>query len=114
MENYKLVLPQHLNQFGYLYGGNLLKWVDESAWIAASLEYPGCSFVTVGMDKIEFKKSVKQGTILKFISKKTRQGNTSVEYSVEVYNENKSEENFVFSTKVTFVNVDKNGKKSPL
>lgn len=28
METYKLVLPEHLNPYGYLFGGNLLKWVD--------------------------------------------------------------------------------------
>jgi len=25
MENYKLVLPEHLNHYGFLFGGNLLK-----------------------------------------------------------------------------------------
>ena len=65
MENHKLVLPEHLNQYGFLFGGHLLQWVDESAWIAATLDYPGYNFVTIGMDKVEFKKSVRQGTILK-------------------------------------------------
>jgi len=36
MESYKLVLPEHLNHYGYLFGGNMLKWVDEISWIAAS------------------------------------------------------------------------------
>ena len=31
MENHKRVIPQHLNQYGYLFGGNLLQWVDEYA-----------------------------------------------------------------------------------
>ena len=57
MENHKLVLPEHLNHYGYLFGGYLLKWVDEYAWIAASLDYPDCNFVTVALDKVEFKKS---------------------------------------------------------
>jgi acyl-CoA hydrolase len=85
MENHKLVLPEHLNHFGYLFGGNLLKWVDEYAWIAASLDHPGCHFVTIAMDKVEFRKSVKEGTILKFTAEKIKQGNTSVQYSVNVY-----------------------------
>ncbi len=74
MENHKLVLPEHLNQFGYLFGGDLLKWVDEYAWIAASLDYPGCNFVTIGLDKVEFRRTVKKGTILKFIAEKTNEG----------------------------------------
>ena len=29
MESYKVVRPEHLNHYGYLFGGFLLKWVDE-------------------------------------------------------------------------------------
>ena len=35
MINHKLVLPQYLNHYGFLFGGHLLKWVDEYAYIAA-------------------------------------------------------------------------------
>jgi len=31
MNQYKLALPEHLNHYGYLFGGNMLKWVDEYA-----------------------------------------------------------------------------------
>jgi acyl-CoA hydrolase len=74
MESYKLVLPEHLNHYGYLYGGNLLKWVDEIGWIAASRDYPGYNFVTVAMDRVEFRKSVREGTILRFEALKTDVG----------------------------------------
>ncbi len=47
MENFKVVRPGHLNHYDYLFGGELLKWVDEISWIAASCDYPGCKFVTV-------------------------------------------------------------------
>jgi acyl-CoA hydrolase len=116
MENHKLVLPEDLNQFGYLFGGTLLKWVDEYAWIAASLDYPECNFVTIGMDEVEFRRSVKKGAILKFISEKTRQGNTSVQYEVTAFQGRKNAEagEPIFSTHVTFVNVDHEGRKAPL
>jgi acyl-CoA hydrolase len=116
VENHKLVMPGHLNQFAYLFGGNLLKWVDEHAWISASLDYPECNFVTIGMDKVEFKKSVKEGTILKFITQKTKVGRTSVRYMVEVFRGNKGSvpEDLVFSTHVTFVNIDLDGRKAQL
>jgi acyl-CoA hydrolase len=29
VEKHKLVIPQHINHYGYLFGGNLLKWGDE-------------------------------------------------------------------------------------
>ncbi len=113
MENYKLVLPGDLNQHGYLYGGNLLKWIDEYAWIAATLDYPGSRFVTVALDKVTFKKGVNDGAILKFIIEKSYEGNTSVQYHVNVYCQNNCNPNLelIFSTHITFVNLDENGLK---
>jgi len=116
MENHKLVLPEHLNQYGYLFGGNLLKWVDEYAWIAASLDYPGCNFVTIGLDKVEFRRSVKKGSILKFVTEISREGNTSIQYVVSVFRGNSEgdKKDLIFSTHVTYVRIDKEGRKIPL
>ncbi|HXW69527.1 MAG TPA: acyl-CoA thioesterase [Dissulfurispiraceae bacterium] len=116
MENYKLVLPEHLNQFGYLFGGNLLKWVDEIAWIAASLDFPGCTFVTIGMDRVEFRKSVKEGSILRFLVERAKIGKTSVQYAVNVFSEDTEErdDKEVFSTRVTFVCLDNEGSKAEI
>ncbi|MGO9614162.1 MAG: acyl-CoA thioesterase [Dissulfurispiraceae bacterium] len=116
MENYKLVRPEHLNHFGYLFGGNLLKWVDEVAWIAASLDFPGCEFVTIGMDKVEFRRSVKEGAILKFSVKKLKTGNTSAQYTVNVFEQNikTGDAKNVFCTNITFVCLDAHGKKTKI
>ncbi|OGV73156.1 MAG: acyl-CoA thioesterase [Lentisphaerae bacterium RIFOXYB12_FULL_65_16] len=116
MENHKLVLPEHLNHYGYLFGGHLLKWVDECAWIAATLDYPGCSFVTLAMDRVEFRRSVRQGTVLRFEIERVRQGTTSVQYRVTVYDgkDRIPDANAVFTTHVTFVRVDDAGRKTPL
>jgi len=116
MENYKLVLPEHLNQFGYLFGGNLLKWVDEIAWIAASLDFPGCKLVTIGMDRVEFRKSIKEGSILRFLVERIKVGNTSVQYGVKVFDSDikTGTKKEVFSTNVTFVCLDDMGNKSSI
>ncbi len=117
MENFKLVLRGDLNQNGYLYGGNLLKWIDEYAWIAATLDYPGSSFVTVALDNVTFKKSIKEGSILKFVIEKSKVGNTSVQYFITVYCNTyncSSGMEPVFSTHVTFVNLDADGVKKNL
>jgi acyl-CoA hydrolase len=114
MENFKLVLPEHLNHFGYLFGGNLLRWVDEIAWIAATLDFPGCRFVTIAMDRVEFRRSVREGSILRFEVERLRKGETSVQYVVRVFNEAIGDENKkeIFSTKVTYVNLDEKGMKA--
>jgi len=110
MENHRLVLPEHLNHHGTLFGGNLLKWVDEMAWLSASAQYPRCHFVTIAMDDVVFSKSVRLGSILRFHSEVEKVGATSVSYRVEVDVEN----DVIFTTVVTLVRVDTEGRKMPL
>ncbi|MPQ75978.1 acyl-CoA thioesterase [Hydrogenovibrio sp. JE_KL2] len=116
MQNYQLVLTEHLNHYGFLFGGTLLKWVDESAYICARLDYPGKSFVTVGMDKVSYKKRVELGTILRFNVDKIKTGTTSVTYKVtaSVASAFKDDCSEIFSTMVTFVCIDEDGNKRPL
>lgn len=117
MQTYKLVMPGDLNHYGFLFGGNLLKWVDEIAWIAATMYFPGMNFVTVAIDNVEFKKSVRQGAILRFESTLQRKGQTSVQFQVEVFRNSPHEkvnQEAVFSTVVTMVRVDSDGNKMSL
>ena len=116
MDNYTIVRKEHLNSYGYLFGGTLLSWVDEFAWICASLDFPGCSMVTVGMDQVSFKERVVNGSILRFNILPVHRGTSSVSYAVNVYADapGASEEKVVFSTKVTLVRINAEGKKSPL
>ncbi len=116
MDHHKLVMPENLNHYGFLFGGYILKWVDEVAWIAVSLDYPKCNFVTIAMDNVEFRKSVRQGTILKFTADRVRVGTTSVGYHVGVFHETgqSSESVSIFSTTVTLVRVDDQGHKTPI
>jgi acyl-CoA hydrolase len=116
MECFALVRPEHLNHHGYLFGGSMLKWVDEYAWLAASREYHGCSLVTVAMDKIVFREPVQNGSILRFDVQRERQGTTSVTYSVNVHADapGAAHEKHVFATQVTFVCIGPDGIKQPL
>ena len=115
MKSYKLVMPEHLNQFGHIFGGNLLKWADEYAWIAASLEYPECKLVTVGMEEVSFKANVKEGSILEFDLMKIKEGSTSVQYRVDVYSNLRGDEKIlIFETNITMVNLDENDRKKKL
>jgi len=114
METHRLVLPEDLNHFGYLFGGRLLAWVDEACWIAASLDYPHLQFVTVGMDKVEFHHSVRQGTILSIRCTLSKEGTTSVNYSVEVFDRRNLHAPAIFATQVSYVSVDDYGRKKPI
>ena len=111
MENFKLVLPEHLNHLGRLFGGQLLRWVDETAYIAARMEYPECNFVTIGMSRVEFRQQVKVGAILRLEVSREKQGKTSISYSVDVTEIDDARQRSVFATVVTFVNVGEDGSK---
>lgn len=113
MKTHRLVLPEDLNHYGYLFGGRLLRWVDEASWIAASLDYPESKFVTVGMDDVSFKSQINKGDIIAIECTKEQIGNTSVGYRVTVCKGGPCD-SLLFSTLVTFVNLDENGKKSPI
>lgn len=111
METQRLVLPEDLNHLGFLFGGRLLAWVDEACWIAASLDYPHCQFVTIGMDRVEFRHSVRQGTILSIECALEKEGTTSVSYLVKVVDRRNDHAPPIFTTTVTYVSVDDSGRK---
>jgi len=116
MENYIHVRPEHLNHHGYLFGGVMLMWVDEFAWMTASLDFPGSTMVTAAMDDIVFKNRVVNGAILRFIITPVRKGNKSITYGVTIYSDEPGGniEKEVFTTSVTFVDIDENGKSKVL
>jgi acyl-CoA hydrolase len=112
----KLVLPEHMNDQGSLFGGYLLKWLDEFAYITASLEFPGNRFVTIALHDVEFKHPIRCGQILRFAVSRERLGRSSVEYLIEVFGE-KSEstaDKVLFATSITFVNVTEAGQKAAI
>lgn len=111
-ETHRLVLTEDLNQYGLLFGGRLLSWVDEASFIGASLEHPHCRFVTIGMDEVAFKYGVKNGSILVIRSECSKVGKTSVTYKVEVFCGRVENGKPIFTTNVTFVNVDDAGEKN--
>ena len=113
MKHYKLVLPEFMNEQKALFGGYLLKWIDEFAYVTVSLDYPDNKFVTISLDNVVFRKPIKVGYILCFVITKSKLGASSIEYTVDVYNAKGSKESkdLLFETKIVFVNVNENGKK---
>jgi len=112
MQNFVNVRNEHLNSHGYLFGGIMLKWIDEFAWMAASKDYTGLTMVTVAMDNVIFKHRVVNGAILRFEILPSKISNKSVTYSAAVFADSPGEtdEIEVFATNITFVALGENGK----
>ena len=116
MNNYTIVRFEHLNQHDNLFGGQMLSWVDEFAWLTAARDFSGYRLVTRAMENISFEKAVPNGSILRFHILPCKQGNSSITYSVDVFADTpgSSKEFLVFATKVTFVSISEEGVKIPL
>ncbi|MBL8200898.1 MAG: acyl-CoA thioesterase [Chromatiales bacterium] len=116
MDHHKLVLPENMNQHGFLFGGDLLQWIDEFAWITATVDYPGLRFVTVAMEDVQFRRGIDLGEVLRFVVERTGTGRTSVQYRVRAHGivRQPDPSTVLFETTITFVNVDADGRKTPL
>ncbi|HYF47793.1 MAG TPA: acyl-CoA thioesterase [Planctomycetota bacterium] len=85
-ESTLLVRPEHLNHHGFLFGGRLLEWLDEQAYISAiSHLKPEANLVTVAIDRVEFRFSVVQGSLLRFRSLPVHVGKTSLTVFTQVF-----------------------------
>ena len=116
MDHHKLVLPEHINHYGFLFGGYLLQWIDEFAYITATVEFPGKKFVTVAMSDVQFKRRIATGEVLRFAVDRLNTGHTSVQYRVRAYGlvVARHPEEVLFETSITFVNVDDSGHKAAI
>lgn len=60
----KWIKPEDLNPNGTLFGGSLLRWIDEEAAIYAIIQLEHEHIVTKYMSEINFVASARQGDII--------------------------------------------------
>jgi acyl-CoA hydrolase len=109
--NYFLIRPQNLNHAGTLFGGTMMAWADEMAFVAASLTYPGCTFVTKVVREFNFVSGPVEGDIVKITAQVLGKGRSSVSVAVQALNARTGEE--IFHTEAVLVNA-RNGKSRPI
>jgi acyl-CoA thioesterase YciA len=110
------VKKSDLGTHGNLFGGNLLSWVDSAIAAYAMEMCHSKNMVTVSIDKCEFKKPAKEGTLVKIYAKLSKVGTTSAQFDVEARNYNvfTEEEVCILSTHMTFVRIDDEGGPIPI
>jgi acyl-CoA hydrolase len=82
----KWVRPEDLNANGTLFGGSLLRWIDEEATIYAILQLGNGRVVTKYMSEINFVSSAKQGDLIEMGLQAVSFGTTSLTMRAEVRN----------------------------
>jgi len=108
----KLVKPEDLNARGTLFGGQLLKWIDEEAAIFAICRLGTTSIVTKLISEINFIQTAKTGDIVEIGVDVVRFGTTSITLCCDVRNKN-TKQSIIKIDKIVFVFVDENGMPKP-
>jgi len=108
----KWVKPEDLNPNGTLFGGSLLRWIDEEAAIYVICQLDNQRVVTKFMSEINFVSSARQGDIIELGMKATEFGRTSITLRCEVRNKI-TRKSILTVEKMVFVNLGEDGKPAP-
>jgi acyl-CoA hydrolase len=108
----KWIKPEDLNPNGTLFGGSLLKWIDEEAAIYAIIQLDNNSVVTKFISEINFVSSAKKGDIIEMGMEVVEFGKTSLTLRCHVRNKI-TRTSILNIDKLVFVNLDENGKPVP-
>lgn len=109
-----VMMPRDTNPQGTIFGGVILSLIDQAAFVEALRQSPR-RYVTVAMDKIEFKAPVRVGDIVSVWASTARIGRTSLTVDVEVRAQRPGAcESRVTSAHVTLVAVDESGAPVPV
>jgi len=108
----KWVKPEDLNPNGSLFGGSLLRWIDEEAAIYAIIQLDNKNVVTKYISEIDFISSAYQGDIIEMGMEVVEFGHTSLTLRCEVRNK-LTHKVILKIDKVVLVNLDENRKPTP-
>lgn len=107
-----VMMPRDTNPHGTIFGGAILSYIDMAGAIAARREVQlrggnsAAMLVTVAINRVEFKKPVLVGDVVRFQTTVTRWGRTSITMHVDVVAERGPEVIPVTAAEVVYVAID--------
>ena len=109
-ESSEIMMPQHANNLGHVFGGVILSLMDKVAAIAA-YRHARTNVVTASIDRVDFREPVHVGDLVILKSSVNYVGRTSMEVGVRVETENMvtGRRRHTNSCYLTFVAVDRDG-----
>ncbi len=108
----KWVKPEDLNPNGTLFGGSLLRWIDEEAAIYAIVQLGNQRVVTKYISEINFVSASRQGDIIELGITATEFGRTSITLMCQVRNKI-TRKSILTVEKMVFVNLGEDGQPAP-
>jgi len=111
----QLVLPSNANALNAAFGGSVMGWIDICAAICAQ-RHCRQVVVTASMDDLHFHAPIKVGWAVTLKARVIATFNTSMEVGVSVHSEEplSGEKKLTTSALLTFVALDKDGKRLPV
>lgn len=104
----RLVMPEHLNSANRLFGGTILGWIDEEAFIFAKCQLKTPRLVTRHMSEVNFISPAKQDDIVEFGLDVVSFGRTSISVKCQARNKD-SGKIIVEIEKIVLIAVNQNG-----
>lgn len=109
-EQQYIIRPSHINHYGRLFGGQLLKWIDEMAGIVAT-RHSGATVTTAAIDNLQFQAPAYEGELIVLQGKVTSVGRSSMEIRVDTYREAlNGERSMINRAYIDMVAIDSTGK----
>jgi uncharacterized protein (TIGR00369 family) len=111
----ELLMPQHVNNLGHVFGGVILSMADRAAAVAA-MRHARRPCVTVAIDRVDFREPIYSGELVTCSAQVNYVGRTSMEVGVRV-----EAEDLIAGTRrhtntcyLTFVAIDEQGRPVPV
>ena len=110
-ETSQIMMPQHANALGHVFGGVILSMMDTTAAVSA-MRHSRMTCVTASVDRVDFREPVHVGDLVIMHSSVNYVGRTSMEVGVRVETENLIDgvRCHTNSCYLTFVAIDRNGR----
>jgi len=108
----KWVKPEDINQLGTLFGGSLLRWIDEEAAIVAIYQLGRLRLVTKFVSEIDFVHTAHTGDLIELAFRVVAFGRTSLTLRCDATNVFTGDV-IVEISRIVFVSVDEEGRATP-
>jgi acyl-CoA hydrolase len=110
-ETSELMMPEHANNMGHVFGGVILSMMDKTAAIAA-FRHSRAGVVTASIDRVDFREPIHLGDLVVMKASVNYVGRSSMEVGVRVEAEDlmTGRRRHTNSCYLTFVAVDRNGR----
>ena len=110
-ETSEIMMPQHANNLGHVFGGVILSMMDRTSAVAA-IRHARNDCVTVSVDRVDFREPIHLGDLVVMKASVNFVGRTSMEVGVRIEAENllTGVRRHTNSCYLTFVAIDDNGR----